>query len=868
MATTSKARSAHPWVICSVVAFAVFVADLTIPLGVAAGVPYVAVIVLSVRIPGQLPTVFFAIACSLLTTAGFLLSPEGGQFWQVIFNRALAIFAIWVAAGFVGKNKQTTETLARARTDLAMAQQVSGLGSWVRDLKTGEMRCSTELFRILGLAPDKPISFEVVTERIHPDDKDPVARMITEAMAERKPLRTTYRVLLPDGSIRVLNCRAEFKYDASGTPVQSVGSVQDITEEDALRKRDRVLTSILENSPSAILLKDVEGRALYTNRCFEKWFGISNQDAIGRTSYDFYSRPCAEAHIAHDKEVLATNETIEHLHEIPFPDGSIHIGQVTKFPACDEDGQLVGIGTVTVDVTAVKKAEADLHTTQTRFGGILDIATEAIVSINQEQRIILFNQGAEKTFGYTAEEVLGRSIEVLLPPEVWTAHRGFLREFESEADASRLMSDRGEVRAIRKDGSDFPAKASISRLELDGEIVFTAILRDITQYKSAQAALEWERTLVRTLMEAWPDLIYVKDRECRFLAVNAKTATIMGAGSAEEMVGRTDSDYHPPDLAERFLANERQLIEFGRSVMEHEETIVGPDGETIWLSTTKVPLTNGEEIVGLVGINRDITVRKEEERALSIAKEQAEVASRAKSEFLANMSHELRTPLNAIIGFSEIIARETMGPLGDKRYCNYGQDVHDAGQHLLDLINDILDLSKVESGMDELREDVVVVEEIADSVLRLLQDRATQAGVTLVKDVPPETTALYADPRKLKQILANVLSNAVKFTETGGDVTLRISCSPDSGYMFQVIDSGIGMAPEDIPKALSLFGQVNGKLNRVQEGTGLGLPLTKALMELHGGTLALESEVDSGTSVTLRFPVTRNVTSKPHAQIL
>lgn len=300
-----------------------------------------------------------------------------------------------------------------------------------------------------------------------------------------------------------------------------------------------------------------------------------------------------------------------------------------------------------------KKTELDLHASQERLAGILDIAAEAIISIDQDQRIILFNQGAEKTFGYAADEVLGRPIDVLLPPDVRHTHRGLVGQFAKGSDASRFMSDRGDINAMRKDGSEFPAKVSISKLDLDGGIVFTGILRDISKYKSTEAALKWERTLLRTLMEAWPDLVYAKDKESRFVAANAKTAAVMGAKSPEEMIGRTDLDYHPPDLALDFLASERQQIESGRAVMGREETVIGPDGETVWLSTTKVPLLRDGQVVGLVGINRDITARKQEERDLNEAKEQAELANRAKSEFLANMSHALRTPLNAIIGLSD-----------------------------------------------------------------------------------------------------------------------------------------------------------------------------------------------------------------------
>ncbi len=253
-------------------------------------------------------------------------------------------------------------------------------------------------------------------------------------------------------------------------------------------------------------------------------------------------------------------------------------------------------------------------------------------------------------------------------------------------------------------------------------------------------------------------------------------------------------------------------------------------------------------------------------KQLARMRDAAEAANRAKSEFLAAMSHELRTPLNAIIGFSEIIKDETFGPVGSVQYRDYSQDIHESGQHLLGLINDILDLSKVESGEDELRENDIDIRRVVRSVLTLVTERARKGGVALDLDWSDDLPALRADERKLKQILVNLLANAIKFTDAGGKVILKVRCRADDGFAFQIIDNGIGIAPEDIPKALSRFGQIDGDLDRQYEGTGLGLPLTKALVELHGGTLDLQSQVGSGTTVTVRFPPERIVHEKSDAR--
>ncbi len=274
-----------------------------------------------------------------------------------------------------------------------------------------------------------------------------------------------------------------------------------------------------------------------------------------------------------------------------------------------------------------------------------------------------------------------------------------------------------------------------------------------------------------------------------------------------------------------------------------------------WFRTTERRTTEG----GIVAISTDVSELKNSELVLRQAKEQAELATRAKSEFLANMSHELRTPLNAIMGFSEIMYQGIFGPVGDPKYIEYAKDINGSGQHLLDLINDILDLSKIEAGKLDLHEQDVDVARVIRSCHTIVKDRAEAHGVEVECDIASEVPALWADERKLKQILINLLSNAIKFTPAGGKVTIRTWSHTDDGYVFQVADTGIGIALEDIPVALAPFRQIDSDLNRKYEGTGLGLPLTKALTELHGGCLNLQSEVGVGTTVTVRLPAERIV---------
>ena len=278
-----------------------------------------------------------------------------------------------------------------------------------------------------------------------------------------------------------------------------------------------------------------------------------------------------------------------------------------------------------------------------------------------------------------------------------------------------------------------------------------------------------------------------------------------------------------------------------------------------WFVIREVHTTGG----GIFALTIDITALKKAETMAQQARMQAEQADRSKSEFLANMSHELRTPLNAIIGFSEVMEKETFGPLGSVKYRSYAKDIKRSGKHLLALISDILDLSKVESGKHELREDDVDVASVAHAAYRLVRPGAAEKRLRLDLNVATDAPLLRADERKLTQILINLLSNAIKFTAAEGSVSLDIRCDATLGYVFEVSDTGIGIAPENIPKAMSQFSQIDSPINRKADGTGLGLPLTKALIELHGGSLTLRSELGVGTTATARFPAERILDTRP-----
>ncbi len=314
---------------------------------------------------------------------------------------------------------------------------------------------------------------------------------------------------------------------------------------------------------------------------------------------------------------------------------------------------------------------------------------------------------------------------------------------------------------------------------------------------------------------------------------------------------------HPDDrrLVSRTM---RDTISFPIAY-SYEYRIVRQGGQVRYIHEVGEPVRDESgQTIAFTGIFQDITDRKSTEATLRLATQQAEIANRSKSEFLANMSHELRTPLNAVIGFSEILESELYGRHADPRYRDYARDIRTSAIHLLGIINDILDLSKIEAGKLELREDEVDVAEVVDEALTLARSRSLGKEHAIVCTVPEGSPRLRADQRAVRQILINILSNAIKFTPDGGTITISAELPKHRRFFaITVADEGIGMSADDIAVARTPFGQINSSLARQHEGTGLGLPLSEALISMHGGRLEIESKPGQGTTVALHFPASR-----------
>ncbi len=483
-------------------------------------------------------------------------------------------------------------------------------------------------------------------------------------------------------------------------------------------------------------------------------------------------------------------------------------------------------------------------------------AQDAIEVTNTDLVIEYVNPAHERITGYRAEEALGRTPAEINRPE--DHDPAFYADIVDTLERGRVW--RGILRSRRKDGSIWHAEATISPVaDENGRVShYIAVKRDITDRMRAEEDLRQSETRLRAIVDNADAPIVLKDTGGRYILVNRMFAVRRGR-PVEEIEGRTARDIYPADVARWIEDHDRVVLRSGRT--SHQEvSMTGPDGVRRSYLVARFPVADAEGRPIAVGaVATEVTALKEVQRALTREKIRAEQASKAKSEFLAAMSHELRTPLNAIIGFSEIISQELMGAAGNPRYREYAEDIRKSGLHLQSLIDDILDLSKIEAGRTELSDDMIDLAELVAYSVELVRPQADLSHLRVIRDLPDDLPRLRADRRATMQILLNLLSNAVKFSRPGDTVIVRGRVNGAGELTLAVEDTGIGIDEKDIPHVVERFVQIRHGAALQPQGTGLGLAVVKSLAELHGGRFTIDSRPGIGTVATVAMPPERVV---------
>ncbi|MGE4088414.1 MAG: response regulator [Immundisolibacter sp.] len=477
---------------------------------------------------------------------------------------------------------------------------------------------------------------------------------------------------------------------------------------------------------------------------------------------------------------------------------------------------------------------------------LLAIADDAVIVADREQRVVLFNEGAERIFGQSASAVLGRPLALLLPEAARARHAEHLQCFAASPRLARRMGERGEIHGLRADGTLFDAEASIAHVELDGEVYFTAILRDVSEARCAQLALARSEARFRGLAEAAPVGIFQTDLQGQCQYVNDRWSVMAGMPGDEARGGGWLCAIHPADRA-RVQQAWAAAID-GPPAFGLRYRFLRPDGAETWVMGNAVASRDeAGRLSGFLATVTDVTESQRQALALEQAKSEAEAAVRAKSLFLANMSHEIRTPLNAVIGMTTLLLDTPMSE--DQR--DFTQTIRNSGETLLEIINDILDYSKADVGKLEIEQQSFDLRRCVEESLDLVTPRAQEKQLNLaylIEDGTPE--ALVGDATRVRQIVVNLLSNAVKFTHQG-EVFVTVDSEPladgRARVHVAVKDSGIGIAAEHLPRLFQSFSQVDASTTRKYGGTGLGLAISRRLAELMGGTVSVESEPGVGS---------------------
>jgi PAS domain S-box-containing protein len=538
------------------------------------------------------------------------------------------------------------------------------------------------------------------------------------------------------------------------------------------------------------------------------------------------------------------------------------------------------------DVTTTVSRETALRESESRFRDLVELSSDWIWETGPDGRLTFVSENFARVLGVEPEDLLGKRREAISDlranPAAWRAHLATVvarlpfRDFDHS-----MVSSSGEIRHVRDSGRPYYGS--------DGAFLgYRGTGKDVTREWHAEASALRARQILEEAVEAMSDGFALFDPDDRLVMCNSKfiqhhpriagelvpganyrhiLRAIAESGATPEAAGRIDEWIEERIARARIsrVSSERRM----------------PDGS--WVGVTNYHTEDGSRVI----LYTDITEIKEHEFVLSqrvaelqesqailrkqrqelaelaetleAARDQAERANRAKSAFLATMSHELRTPLNAVIGFAEVIRDHALKADSDPRYAEYAGDVYDSGRHLLDLINDILDVSRLDSGKLELNCNPFNVGDSVRGVAEAMRADIIAAGLALEVDIAVGLPDFDADERRIKQIMMKLLSNAIKFTKRGGRITVKAGPESGGGMMVAVSDTGIGMAQADIPRAVESFQQIDSELNRRYPGSGLGLPLSKAMIELHGGRLDIASALGQGTTVTIILPAERRV---------
>jgi PAS domain S-box-containing protein len=680
-----------------------------------------------------------------------------------------------------------------------------------------------------------------------------------------------------DGSVRTTLWELLCLTDENESPSEIQGMGIEITDrkraEEALRASEEKYRGLVESLDSILYTVNFDGQMLYMNDLAAKLLGGTPSDYLNKSVHELFPEHIASKRLETLHRAMREDKSIT-VEAEGIVQGSRRWYRTTIQPIHDNSGQVVYALVNSTDIHDLKMAQDELlswsHSLEERIKertseiqDLYDNAPTGYHSVDENGNFIMMNKTELRWLGYTHEEIVGQPAINFLEP---SSRDDYLKAFANLKQLGWLQDI--ELEFVRKDGRRLPVSlSSIAVYDRDGKYVFSRTnIFDITERKQAEQELRDSEERYRKAIGAADAVPYTLDYA-------SNTYTFMGEGiekitgyrreeltpvKFESLIQQTsmqgDLDSLSTEEATRQVrAGERNAVQ---AVWRSDFLIKHKNGEDYWLSDISIQVldVNGKP-TGSIGILLNITDRKKTEEVLRLANIEMERALRTKDEFLTSMSHELRTPLTGILGLSEALQYETYGTLNDDQRTAL-VNIENSGRHLLDLINDILDISKMEAGKLDLQMEPIPLSEICEAALQLTRGMAHKKNQILAYSMESASTIVLGDARRLKQILVNLLSNAIKYSHEGNKVGLEVNPDRESGTVkLTVWDNGIGISAEDLKKLFKPFLQLDSSLTRQQNGTGLGLALVQRLVDLHGGSIEVQSNPGRGSRFTVILPM-------------